>query len=548
MRKNTLRLLMSLTVLLTSQACSKKIPPPASIQLKLLDNGKNQDVFGEQVVMATVLDAQGRPMEHERVEWRLTSDSVGDIIAVDPSEPLWRKKTGSLKKRARKEAIETLPRSSGRYAVTYTKDQPNTLEAPPELLSGSTFIVITSGTEGLSQIYAFAPRIADWDSRTAMVERKWNDAVVYYPPDSENRYGEPHEIALHVNRISSGAPITDYMVRFEIQPGGPAAYFEWQGPDGATQRGETAIVRPGVDGIARATLHQVQPEEGVNVIKASVSRPDEICCRLLPDLEPSTFRKTWVSPKIAVSKSAPEAVGVNSDVDYEIVVRNVSSVEAREVRIEDVIPDSMRYVSSVPVGQRNSKTLLWEIGTLAAGATRTIRLTTQANRMVAVENCAVASCENGRITERDCKTVQVAEPALGLKMFDLQDLIRVGEHVEYQIEVTNQGLFEDEDIVVTAYLPDALSYVSSSGPFMESQTLEPPAAVAVQGQIIQYSLPSLAVNETAVFRLRGRADYEKIVIFKVHLKTKSTDLAGMEGFGEEEQTTLCTQCPSKEGN
>src|SRR5262249_13659888 len=116
-------------------------------------------------VVATVRDAEGKPLRGRRVEWML--EGVGHIVEVDES--------GCHPGRGYK--------VSDKYAVSYTdyyehdftrgtKDPNDDFTVRP----GQTWCVITSAVEGDTHITAYAPGIHSWERGRVFATCKWVDA------------------------------------------------------------------------------------------------------------------------------------------------------------------------------------------------------------------------------------------------------------------------------------------------------------------------------------------------------------------------------------
>ncbi len=122
-------------------------------------------VRGEKLLIATVLDEEGKPHGRRRVEWTL--DGPGTIVEVD--------ETGSLAGRGSK--------IDSKYAVSFTDTSGHTVtrgnDDPKDdftVQTGQTWCIITSAVEGLTTVTAFAPTIANRDDGRVYVKTQWVDA------------------------------------------------------------------------------------------------------------------------------------------------------------------------------------------------------------------------------------------------------------------------------------------------------------------------------------------------------------------------------------
>jgi uncharacterized repeat protein (TIGR01451 family) len=84
------------------------------------------------------------------------------------------------------------------------------------------------------------------------------------------------------------------------------------------------------------------------------------------------------APSLSVVKTGKASVLAGSEVPYTIVVRNTSKVIARSVVAVDTLPSGMAYLRSSLRPVSVGKQIVWRLGNLAAGKSRTITVWLQA--------------------------------------------------------------------------------------------------------------------------------------------------------------------------
>lgn len=117
-----------------------------------------------------------------------------------------------------------------------------------------------------------------------------------------------------------------------------------------------------------------------------------------PDLNNNTSTVTPLpttgAVNVSIEKTATNAsINLGDTFDYTIVVKNIGGAMATEVVAIDVLPDGITYVSSsVTSGTTNyapgTRTLTWNIGSLAIGATTTLTLKVTADKVGNIVNSA----------------------------------------------------------------------------------------------------------------------------------------------------------------
>lgn len=81
-----------------------------------------------------------------------------------------------------------------------------------------------------------------------------------------------------------------------------------------------------------------------------------------------------VDLKLAKTVSTPNAKP-NEIVTYTLSVTNESTTDATDVQITDVLPERLVHLSDDGLGAYNTATGVWQVGNLAKGETKTLKLT-----------------------------------------------------------------------------------------------------------------------------------------------------------------------------
>jgi uncharacterized repeat protein (TIGR01451 family) len=124
---------------------------------------------------------------------------------------------------------------------------------------------------------------------------------------------------------------------------------------------------------------------------------------------PPTGSVTGVTTStLSIAKAGPRVARAGAVVSYAIRVRNTSTTAATNVIVRDVIPAGYSFVKAVPSAALAKGRLTWRLGTLAAGATRIIKVSFRVDKSVNGQRCnnANASAANApRVTARVCSTI-----------------------------------------------------------------------------------------------------------------------------------------------
>jgi uncharacterized repeat protein (TIGR01451 family) len=231
-----------------------------------------------------------------------------------------------------------------------------------------------------------------------------------------------------------------------------------------------------------------QPKPQVNITEqpAPAALPAS-----LPNGAPLPSRS---SPNLTVDFVAPEAVGVGQSLVYELVVRNVGTSSAMNVRVEDELPGRAAFVSSEPAAETTGGRLAWSVGTMEPGIEKRIKVT-------------VKPAEEGELTSRAVVSfttavearVKATRPRIAVAMTGPENC-RVGEKVPFQIKLSNTGTGPAGRILLQAKFGDGLSH--PAGAVIEAELAGLPA-----GQSKTLSLEAIAAKSGAqVCLLTAAAD------------------------------------------
>jgi len=182
------------------------------------------------------------------------------------------------------------------------------------------------------------------------------------------------------------------------------------------------------------------------------------------------------------------------EVPVTITVKNTGDAASANTVVEAPVPAGSTFARASDGGTAAGGTVRWNLGSLAAGATRSISFVVQPGARGSVDASArvVGDCANAATA--NCSVDVLGVPAVLLEVVDLDDPILVGENVTYQITVTNQGSAPDRNIAITCTLEDTAEFVSASGRY------------EVNGRTITFApVPVLNAKERVTFEVTIKA-------------------------------------------
>ncbi len=214
-------------------------------------------------------------------------------------------------------------------------------------------------------------------------------------------------------------------------------------------------------------------------------------------------------PALAITKNGPATRFIGRPVQYDISVKNAGDIDAVNTVVTDTLPQGAQFVEATAGGQYADGRVTWNVGTLAPGASKDMSVTVKFATAGDVKDVvtATATC-----TEANAEASTKIEgiPAILLEVIDIEDPVEVGGNTTYVIVVTNQGSANDNNIVITAILPDEQDLVDAKGP-VDSK---------VDGKTITFEpYATLAPKAKIEYRVSIKALKAGDVRFKVSLKS-----------------------------
>ena len=395
-------------------------------------------------MLAGVLGPDGRPAANARVEWLLSPDSAGQLLKVG-DRGNWRLL----------DQFGNQPRKiDNHYAVGSTSSQLVTLTPGGQnihVARGQTWITLSSPTEGVSHVTAFAPNVPSWDGRKQTASIYWIDGQFSYPAPAVAPVGTRQPLSTTVTRSSDGTPVEGWLVRYEVISDDGAAFA----PDGT----QAIEVLTDPSGMASVELFQQQAGRGTSQVSIQIIRPkvpSQAGSRRLAVSHGMTT-VSWTAAEVALRVIGPQQAEVGRSTTFRIEVSNPGTLPVEGVMVTSRPPRNMTYERSSATVNNSGGVLEWQLGQLAAGAAQTIEVDMRCDTAGATEFCAEVNATNGP-SARQCATVEVATAAasstattLDVEVVRVSSAtnIRVGDEVTYNIKITNRGSVAVSDAEIT---------------------------------------------------------------------------------------------------
>lgn len=206
---------------------------------------------------------------------------------------------------------------------------------------------------------------------------------------------------------------------------------------------------------------------------------------------------------------------IGRDINFNVVVKNTSDAVAPNSMITAALPAGTTLVSASDGGAASGNSIVWNLGTVAAGQERKLGFVIRSTNIGAVRSAISVSgtCVDPKTTE--CVNEVVGIPALLLTGIDETDPIAVGMNEVYVLTILNQGSAPLTNVRLDCIMDDGdtMQYISSDGP----------TAATVSGKKITFApIATLAAKESRVYRVTVKAIKEGQVSFTA--ESSSTEI------------------------
>ncbi len=166
------------------------------------------------------------------------------------------------------------------------------------------------------------------------------------------------------------------------------------------------------------------------------------------------------APTLTIDKKCPGTLRQGQSAKFEIVVTNTGNGVAKNTKVTDAIPAGATFKSATEGGAVAGGSVVWNLGDLAPGASKTVSVTMSGNQGT-INNAATATCDCAAAVSDNCSTNFIGVPDIGTTVNDADGVVNVGEPHTYTVDVRNQGQVNLTNTKMVVTLPDGMTFVSS---------------------------------------------------------------------------------------
>ncbi len=237
-------------------------------------------------------------------------------------------------------------------------------------------------------------------------------------------------------------------------------------------------------------------------------------------------------PKMNLMKSGPQKRYVNLPAVYQITVENPGVVPLTGVSISDQVPEDATFVRASDNGEQREKQVVWALGDLDPGTSKTVELELKANREGTILNQAVARADRGLSKQAQIKTVFAGVAALSMNVQNNNDPLELGNTLTFNITVNNPGSSLAKNVRVSLEAPAQLEIVRAAGDADHEKL----------GNVVTFKPINIPAGATVSFQVEARA-----VRAGVHVRTLvrlEADQLSSGAVDQEQVVTIFSALPT----
>lgn len=170
---------------------------------------------------------------------------------------------------------------------------------------------------------------------------------------------------------------------------------------------------------------------------------------------PTGMRETSA---LMVEKMIPCEIVSGQCVDYFIKVTNLTGMALDNVTVTDNISSNFNIKSADPQGSANGGQMLWNLGTMAAGTSKTIKI----NGCATGDTGNINACGAVSYSSSVCAEARIVKPAIKLVKTEPAEAT-LCDMIPVKLVVTNNGTGAASNVVIKDMLPEGVSADGKTG-------------------------------------------------------------------------------------
>jgi uncharacterized repeat protein (TIGR01451 family) len=233
-------------------------------------------------------------------------------------------------------------------------------------------------------------------------------------------------------------------------------------------------------------------EQKVIVLALQPKEAEDIQNTAYVQFEHGQTIKTRINkPSLSLRIVAPPQAVLPDPIALRLEVTNTGSMPAKDVVLKDELPDGLVYGSSKPALKGSEKPLVWKLGTLMPGETRSVELQAIPTQAGTFTNKAEATAAGG-VSRKARSDITVGDAKVKVNKAGPQRR-SINRAAPFHITVSNPGTVSVTNVQVADEVPPAVEFLSAS------------MGGRLERGFVRWSLGTLGPGEQRVLQVSLRA-------------------------------------------
>lgn len=204
----------------------------------------------------------------------------------------------------------------------------------------------------------------------------------------------------------------------------------------------------------------------------------------------NTTTTAITAPKLTIDKICPTGtIRLGRPAEFSIVVTNTGNAPSNNTVLRDPVPAGASFVSASDGGALSGGAAVWNLGTLAPGASRTVKVVMNAGAGK-TDNTATVQGDCAAAVSDACSISLQGVPDIGTGVEDFNGVRLVGDTHEFTYIVKNQGQVDLTNVTAVATFDAGLEYKATDWA----------GGATAAGQVVTWKIGTLPVGASKTFK------------------------------------------------
>ncbi len=206
----------------------------------------------------------------------------------------------------------------------------------------------------------------------------------------------------------------------------------------------------------------------------------------------NTVQTAIKAPVLAITAECPGGTTlIGREMTFKFTVKNTGDMASAGTMVTAPVPSNATFARADNGGAAAAGKVSWNLGSLAAGAAKTVTMTLRNTGAGNVQVSAAATGGCAATVQANCSSSVMGVPDIGTRLEDDKGVVMVGDTHTFTYTVKNQGQVDLTNVTVAAEMDPGLDFVSTDWP----------AGAQAAGTKATWKVGTIRAGEQKTFRI-----------------------------------------------